>query len=124
MRSEVISLVKLLHDEMKQLSVDSGVSPEIYEAVLEYDNATPDVELEALHTWLQVIFEGAYQAVEKVWRLHPRRRWDYYYSMGEELTEVKLLNKARRRLYEEWKKPYYVKGHRIKRPKHETVENH
>lgn len=112
MRTEVCQLVRLLHDEMKQLTVDAGVSPEIYEAVLQYDDTTPDVELEALHTWLQVIFEGAYQAVVKVWRLHPRNRWEYYYRMGEELTEVKLLNKVRRRLYEEWKKPYYVDGHK------------
>lgn len=112
MRAEVLQLVKLLHNDMEQLTVDSGVSPEIYKAVVEFDDSTPDAEIEALHTWLQILFEGPYQGVVKVWRLHPKHRWDYYYSMGEELTEIRLLNKARRKLYEEWKKPYYVNGHK------------
>lgn len=97
------TLIKLFHDEMRQLTVDSGVSPEAYESVLETDDP------EGLRAWLQIISETTYAAVEKVWKLHPRRRWDYYYSMGEMLTEMKLLNRARLKLLTEWRKSSFTK---------------
>lgn len=113
-RETLCQLIKLLHESMEQLTVDAGVSPEIYQTVIQFNDETTDAELEALHTWLTIICEGTYEAVVRVWKLHPRTRWQYYYAMGEELTELKLLNKVRRDLYTEWKKPYF-----IKRRKHE-----
>lgn len=110
-RNDLIRLIKLLHQDMEQLTVDSGVTPEVYLSVVDHNDNTPDVELEALLTWLQLLHEGPFTKVANVWKLHPPHRWTYYYRMGEELTEIRLLNKARRSLYEAWKKPYHFTGH-------------
>lgn len=102
------TLIKMYHDEMRQLTVDAGVSPEAYESVLETDDP------EGLRAWLQIVSEGQYKEVDKIWKLHPRRRWEYYYSLGEMLTEMRLLNKARLKLLTEWRKSSFTK-----RKKHE-----
>ena len=108
MRVEIERLIKLLHDDMQQLTIDAGVSIETYQLVGSWDETTPDVELEALHTWLQMLYENEYAAVVKLWKVHPRRRWEYYYQMGEYLAEIKQLNYKRRLLYAAWQKPYLV----------------
>lgn len=109
MKAELMQMIKLLHDEMEQLTIDAGVSPEIYEAIVKYDDDVDHDDLWALHNWLDLVFD-LYLEVRKVWLLHPKRRWDYYYSLGEELKEMRLLNSKRKKLNEAWKKPYYAKG--------------
>lgn len=107
----LLNLIKLLHEEMEQLTIDSGVSPETYEQLIKFEKPVQESELAILHTWLQTIFEGPYSELVKIWKLHPRNRWSYYFLMGDQLTEIKLLNKKRRDLYAAWKKPYWVEGH-------------
>ena len=121
-RNELISMIKLLHQDMEQLTVDAGISPELYMSIIEHDDNTTDVELEALHTWLQILYEGPFAAVAKVWKLHPVSRWNYYFRMGEELTEIRLLRKARSLLNEAWKKPYHFSS-RPRRAKKSDIQS-
>lgn len=96
-----------LHAKMRQLTIDAGVSPELYERLLELPE-------EETSLFLQQIYDTHYKDLVAVWRLHSAERWGYYYRVGAELAETRLLSKARGKLNEAWRK--FNKGRVKKRP--------
>lgn len=110
MRTTLTTLIKLLHEEMQELTVRAGVDDAIYNAVVDFDHTVPDSELHMLSTWLQELRDGAYAETEKIWKLHPPKKWGYYFMMeGHDMKEMQLLQACFKSLRDAWRKPYAVK---------------
>jgi hypothetical protein len=107
---------------MRQLTIESGVDKRLYESLGVVTDEMTLEEVESRCAWLQAIFEGPYSRLEKTWKLHPPERWAYYFLIGEELTEIRLLQQHRKKVHEEWKKPNLIDRHK-KRIKKVSVQS-
>lgn len=111
-RDQLIRLIRALYDDMKNLTVQSGIVEAKYLAILEIaeDLETELQQLMELHTWLTELRTGAYDLVLKVWERHKPETWKMYEVMEVYgLPEQVLLRKYQRELREAWKGMPHVK---------------
>lgn len=123
-KQQVMLVVSALFQDMKDLTIQSGVTEDQYQAVLEFADQATVSDLMELHTWLNDLRISEYDDVLKVWERHPPETWKMYETMEIfHLAEQKLLRRKYKLLREVWKDcPYVVKKKKVKSPKHHNIE--
>lgn len=90
---------------MRELTLASGVTPEIYDTFGVIDVAITEEELLRKWVWLNEIRSTAFFGVLEIWRLltpEVWKRYDEFLEVG--LREQKLLKERRRTLKKVWVK--------------------
>lgn len=106
----VLQIIQMMHNEMRDLTLESGVSVEKYERVLEHASEASDEDIRELERWLRDLYDGVYSLAYKVKSRHSNATWDRFKSYGfTTLAEVVLLKQTLRDLKHKWRKPYYVR---------------
>lgn len=102
-KDELVRVILMFHQDMKTLTLESGVDPNKYQSVLDILEE-PVPNLQDLQEWLHEIRNGPYDNVLKVWERHKPETWAMYalYEVHD-LAEQKLLRTNQSVLRKAWR---------------------
>ena len=112
-----------LHESMRKLTLEAGVSDRQYKSVVADIDVMGDAELRLLEVWLKSIREREYEDLKNTWALVPEEMWSRYELFNiKGLQEQALLRDARRALRDVWRIPYRTE-HQIRRRRQKKSTN-
>lgn len=103
MITDIISL----HDQMKKLTLESGIDEKKYDSIVAEIDFYTQEELKSCYHWLKETFQTAYKGVADIKNLQPDHIWESYQIYGENsFREVRLLKAEQKKLRTRWNHPY------------------
>ena len=112
-----------LHESMRKLTLEAGVSDRQYKSVVADIDVMGDAELRLLEVWLRSIKEREYEDLKNTWALVPEEMWSRYELFNiKGLQEQALLRDARRALRDVWRIPYRTE-HQLRRRRQKKSTN-
>ncbi len=115
--NQLVSDIKKLHSDMRDLTLDSNVTVLMYDKFIQNIGKQKYLTLTRTHTFLRKVREEEYAEVYRIWVLPTMTPevWENYLVLFFETTfpEVTLLIKARRNLRKRYSEFHKAKKHEI-----------